>query len=173
MNFFIFLTVTTLAVSLDSMLVGFAVGVKSRFSLVFSFTVSVITFVLCAAAVWIGTLLDRWLGQIVNDIGAVFLIIIGIADFLKKEGGVKGAPTAKESVTLGVAVGLDAAIANLSLCLMGYTSLLIPLFFAAAHFVMVSLGYIVANVSPLAKLGHTGKIAGLLLVAVGVLKFLQ
>ena len=67
----------------------------------------------------------------------------------------------------------DAAVANLSVCLMGYDSMLVPLFFAAAHFVMVSLGYLLANVSPLARLRHTGKTAGVLLAAVGILKLLQ
>ena len=37
----------------------------------------------------------------------------------------------------------------------------------------LSLGYLLANVSPLARLRHTGKIAGALLAAVGILKLLQ
>lgn len=173
MNFYIFISVTAIAVSLDGMLAGFAMGVKSKFSCRFPLIAAAMTFLLCAAASLLGTLASGHFGDAVCSAGAVFLILMGAVNFFRKESPVQSRPGLKESFAVGTAVAADAAVANLSVCLMGYDSMLVPLFFAAAHFVMVSLGYLLANVSPLARLRHTGKIAGALLAAVGILKLLQ
>lgn len=168
------MTMTALAVSLDSMLAGFAVGLKTKFTLKFSAIVAVATLTICCVAMWLGVLIDGFLGEYVHLIGAVFLTAIGVFNFFKK---CDGAPSQKldfkESLALGFAVGLDAGVANLSICLMGYTSYLIPLFFAVMHFAMVSLGFLLAGLPPTRKLKHTNKIAGATLFALGVIRFFQ
>ncbi len=173
MDFILFLTITALAVSLDSMLTGFAVGLKTKFTFTFSIIVAITTFVLCALAVALGVLIDGILGDFVQIVGAAFLIIIGICNFFKTAGDeICGKLNFKECFALGFAVGLDASVANLSIALMGYTSMLIPLFFAVMHFVMVSVGFALASTPLTKKLKHTNKIAGVMLVLLGIWKLL-
>ena len=171
MDFILFLTITALAVSLDSMLTGFAVGIKTRFTFKFSIVVAITTFILCALAVALGVLLDGVLGDLVHFLGAAFLIIIGICNFVKAaDSEIESKLNFKECLALGFAVGLDAGIANLSICFMGYTSMLIPLFFAVMHFIMVSLGFALASTPIIKRLKHTNKIAGIMLMLLGVWK---
>ena len=173
MDFILFLTITALAVSLDSMLTGFAVGLKTKFTFAFSAIVAATTFMLCAIAVALGVLLDGVLGDLVQFCGVAFLITIGICNFVKSaDSEIENKLNFKECIALGFAVGLDAGIANLSICLMGYTSMLIPLFFAVMHFIMVSLGFALASTPLVKKLKHTNKIAGIMLIFLGIWKLI-
>lgn len=172
MDFILFLAITAFAVSIDSMLTGFAVGLKTKFTFTFSAIVAATTFILCALAVALGVLIDGILGEFVQIVGATFLIIIGICNFFKTaDNEIYARLNFKECFALGFAVGLDASVANLSIALMGYTSMLIPLFFAVMHFVMVSIGFAVATTPFTKKLKHTNKIAGVMLILLGIWKF--
>lgn len=156
--------------SIDGMAAGFALGVKWKFSLKFSCAAAAATLILCFAAVLLGRLLQGALQNAARVLSPCALIVIGLVDFFKKQ-QTATAVSAKECLALGFAVGLDAAAANLSLCLMGHTALWIPVVFAATHFALVSLGTLLASAAVTKKMKSTGKIAGALLVVIGISKF--
>lgn len=173
MDFFIFLTLTAFAVSIDSMLAGFAIGLKTKKPWFFATIAALATLALCFFATFLAMLASDGYDNLMKIAGAVFFVIIGIANFCKKTEQMPKSVSAKEYVALGFAVGTDAGIANLSVCLLGYTQLWIPFVFAFMHFATVSLGAKLANTKLTGKLKNTNKLSGLILFCLGIFKLLQ
>ena len=173
MDFFIFLTLTALAVSIDSMLADFAVGLKTKKVWFFATIVAFATLVLCFCSVFLTMLASDGYDKMLKYAGAVFLAVIGIANFCKNTRQMQKEACTKEYVALGFAVGTDAGIANLSVCLLGHTQLWIPFVFAFMHFATVAFGAKLANTKLADKLKHTGKISGVMLFCLGIFKLLQ
>jgi len=169
MEFFLFLTLTAFAVSIDSMMVGFAIGLKTKKVLAFSICVSIATLVLCFSALFFGSIIDDSLGKSVQAIGSICLVFAGISNLSKKE-DFASPISAKQYIVLSFSVGIDASIANLSLCLMGFCDLWIPLVFAVMHFSTVYIGAKLASTNVTKKLKHTNKISGLILILLGTAK---
>ena len=170
MEFFVFLTLTAFAVSVDSMVAGFAIGLKTKKTCFFAFIVAVATLLLCTLATLLAVLATKRLNLALKTAGALFLIIIGIANFFKNHEEKPKDLCFKEGIAIGFAVGTDAGIANFSLCLLGHTQLFVPLLFAITHFATVSFGAKVANTKLTSKLKHTNKISGIILFCLGVFK---
>ncbi len=170
MNFFIFLILTAFAVSLDSTVAGFAIGLKTKKVWLFSFVVAVATLCLCLFATLVATLAKDEFGNAMKTIGSLFLIAVGMINFFKKQQNLPKTMTFCEGLSLGFAVGTDACIANLSICLLGHTQLWIPFVFAFMHFATVATGAKLANAKLTKKLKHTSKISGTLLICLGIFK---
>ncbi len=164
MGFFVFLILTAFAVSIDSMVAGFAIGLKTKKTWFFAFIVAVATLLLCLFFNLLTTFLNNSYNLVLKIAGSLFLVITGIANFVKKQDDMPKNLCFKESISLGFAVGLDAGIANLSLCLLGYSQLWIPFVFAFMHFVTVSFGAKIANTKLTQQLKHTNKISGIILI---------
>ena len=173
MGFFVFLILTAFAVSIDSTVAGFAVGLKTKKTWYFAFVVAVATLLLCLLATLLTTLIQQKYNLVFTIAGSFFLIVTGIANFFKKQDDVPKKLCFKEYLSLGFAVGLDAGIANLSLCLLGYSQLWIPFVFAFMHFATVSFGAKMANTKLTQQLKHTNKISGIILICLGIFKLLQ
>ena len=173
MEFFVFLILTAFAVSIDSMVAGFAIGLKTKKTYFFAFIVAVSTLCLCIVFAMLATFAKDQYGIVLKTIGSLFLIIIGIANFFNHQEETPKNLCFKEGVSLGFAVGIDAGIANFSLCLLGYTQLFVPFLFAITHFFTVSFGAKIANSKLTHKLKHTNKISGIILVCLGIFKLLQ
>ena len=173
MHFFVFLILTAFAVSIDSMVVGFSIGLKTKKTWFFSFVASFATLLLCLASNLIASLAKDGYDLVLKIIGSLFLIFAGIANFAKKQDTMPDKLCIKECFSLGFAVGIDAGIANLSVCLLGYTQLWIPFLFATTHFATISLGSKIANAKLTNKLKNTNKISGFLLVCLGLFKLFQ
>jgi len=170
MNFFIFLILTAFAVSIDSTVAGFAIGIKTKKIWLFSFVVAVATLLLCICATLVATVAKDEFGPIMKTTGSLFLIAVGMINFFKNQQDIPKTLTFCEGLSLGFAVGTDACIANLSVCLLGHTQLWIPFVFAFMHFATVALGAKLANTKIANKLKHTSKISGTLLVCLGIFK---
>lgn len=173
MDFFVFLILTAFAVSIDSMVAGFAVGLKTKKTWFFAFVVAVATLLLCLLTTLLTTLIQQKHNLVFNFAGSLFLVITGIANFVKKQENTPDNLCFKQYVALGFAVGLDAGIANLSLCLLGYSQLWIPFVFAFMHFATVSFGAKIANTKLTKNIKHTNKISGIILICLGIFKLLQ
>ena len=172
MDFFVFLRITALAVSIDSMVAGFAIGLKTKNVWLFATIVSVATLLLCLVATFLNMIIQDSYNLFFKKTGALFLIFVGIANFAKKHEQMPKTLGIKEGISLGFAVGIDAGIANLSVCLLGYTYLWIPFLFAVTHFATVSVGAKLACTKLTHKLKHTNKISGVMLFCLGIFKLL-
>ena len=170
MNFFIFLILTAFAVSIDSTVAGFAIGIKTKKIWLFSFVVAIATLLLCLCTTLVATIAKDEFGPIMKTTGSLFLIAVGMINFFKNQQNLPKTLTFCEGLSLGFAVGTDACIANLSVCLLGHTQLWIPFVFAFMHFATVAFGAKLANTKIANKLKHTSKISGTLLVCLGIFK---
>ena len=172
MDFFGFLIITAFAVSIDSMVAGFAIGLKTKNVWLFATIVSVATLLLCLVATFLSIIIQDSHNLFLKKTGALFLIFVGIANFAKHQEQIPKNLCINESISLGFAVGIDAGIANLSVCLLGYSCLWIPFLFAVSHFATVSVGAKLARTKLTSKLKHTNKLSGIILFCLGIFKLL-
>lgn len=160
----IVITITALAVSADSFVAGFSLADKNR---KLPFCVMIITLILCVATYVAAGALSGLLAGYADLFGAAILASVGIANLFKKpeKGQIKYGDFA-ECVAIGFAVGLDAAMANLSLTLQ-YHDFCIPLIFAALHYVTVALGQMLGK---LTAFDGAEKLSAALLIVLAIVK---
>ena len=163
------IAVTAVIVSLDSFVAGFSLSLNKKANLVLPAAVALITLVLCLATTLIGELLQGYLGKVVDYFGAALLALLALVNLVKSDGEQANLATVTlcESLVIGIAVGMDAAVANFSLALMG-VGLLAPIVFAVTHFFTVLLGQILARK---VKLEHTNVFAAVILLVLAITKF--
>ncbi|MCH5152553.1 MAG: manganese efflux pump [Clostridiales bacterium] len=165
------IAVTAVIVSLDSFVAGFSLSLNKKANLMLPSAVALITLVLCLATTLIGQLLQGYLGKVVDYFGAGLLALLALISLTKGDDDEKAnlsTVTMSESLTIGVAVGMDAAVANLSLALLG-VGLLAPIVFAITHFFTVLLGQLLARK---VKLEHTNIFSAVILMALAISKMI-
>ena len=152
-----FLTVglTAVIVSLDSFVAGFSMSLNRKVGTTLPAAVALITLLLCLLTSFIGRYLSSYVEHYVNYIAAALLALLALFNLLKKDEEATArlkSVTLGESLTIGVSVGMDAAVANLSLSLGGATalslygvSLLAPIIFAVTHYFTVFMGQLLAQ----------------------------
>lgn len=161
--------ITAVIVSLDSFVAGFTLSLNKKANLMLPSAVALITLLLCLATTLIGTLLQGYLGRVVDYFGAGLLALLALISLVKDDEGEQAnlsAVTLPESLTIGVAVGMDAAVANLSLSLLG-VGLLAPVVFSITHFFTVLLGQVLAKK---VKLEHTNIFSAVILLLLAISK---
>ena len=149
------IAVTAVIVSLDSFVAGFSMSLNRKVGTTLPAAVALITLLLCLLTSFIGRYLSNYVEQYVNYIAAALLALLALFNLLKKdeeETARLKSVTLGESLTIGVSVGMDAAVANLSLSLGGATalslygvSLLAPIIFAVTHYFTVFMGQLLAQ----------------------------
>ena len=165
------IAVTAVIVSLDSFVAGFSLSLNKKANLMLPSSVALITLILCLATTLVGELLQGFLGKAVDYFGASLLALLALLSLVKKDDGEQTnlrTVTLSESMTIGVAVGMDAAVANLSLALLG-VGLLAPIVFAVTHFFTVLLGQLLARK---VKLQHTNIFSAVILLALAISKMI-
>ena len=156
MKSFLTIAVTAVIVSLDSFVAGFSVSLNRKVGTTLPAAVALITLLLCLLSSFIGRYLSDYAEQYVNYVAAALLATLALFNLFKKDDNNETARlksvTLYESLTIGVSVGMDAAVANLSLSLDGATalpllgvSLLAPIVFAVTHYFTVLLGQLLAQ----------------------------
>ena len=163
--------VTAVIVSLDSFVAGFSMSLNKKANYVLPSAVALITLILCLATTVVGRLLQGYLGKAVDYFGAALLALLALASLLNGDGEAKvnlTAVTLSQSLTIGVAVGMDAAVANLSLALSG-VGLIAPLVFAVTHFFTVLLGQLLAKKI---KLAHANVFSAVILFVLAISKII-
>ena len=105
-------------------------------------------------------------------------ILIGVGVYnLKKKKGEKddvkvNGGILKQAVITGFAVGLDGALANLSLSLMGINQFYVPVVIAIMHALLIALGTLLAQTPIAKKFGKIEFLPPVILILLGGYKLL-
>ena len=163
-------TITAIIVSLDSFVAGFSLSLNKKANLILPSAVTLITLAMCLATSLVGALLEKYLGKNIDYMGAALLLLLATLNLVRKDEATMSLQTVTlaESMTIGVAVGMDAAVANLSLSISG-VGLVAPLVFAVTHFITVLLGQLLARK---VQLEHTNVLAAVILFVLAITKLI-
>lgn len=172
MNSSIFVPLTAVTVSIDSFVAGFSLALNKQKTLTLPFTVAFITYLLCLAAVLTGSFLRQLLEGYQKYIGAAILFGLGACSLLKKDDKRSfGEISLSQCMAIGFGVGLDGAAAALSLALQGIgDKTLLPVLFAATHFVTVYAGQKLATI---VKPKKANEFSAAMFFGLGILKLLD
>lgn len=164
------LAVTSIIVSLDSFVAGFSMSLNKRRNATLPAVVALVTLVMCVVTTFVGRALQGLLDDYVDAFSAIILAALAVMNLLKKEDDAMcmQALTLSQCFALGVAVGLDASVANLSLAVVGY-GLIAPIVFAVTHYFTVLAGQLLAGklVIP-----NTNVFSAVILFALAISKFI-
>lgn len=164
------LVITSLIVSLDSFVAGFSVSLNKRQNITLPAVVALVTLIMCLITTFIGKALQGIFDEYVDIFSAVILAALAVTSLLKTDDNNISMQSLSlcECVAVGVAVGLDASVANLSLAVAGY-GVIAPIVFAVTHYFTVLMGQRLAGklVVP-----NTNVFSAVILFALAVIKFL-
>lgn len=167
----LFVIVTAFTVSVDSLIAGFSLSLNKRKSLVLPLTVALVTYLLCTAASLAGTLLRDALQSYVKFIGAGILLCLGVVNLLKREETEFCEISVTQCFAIGFSVGLDGAVATLSLVLQGIgNAFVVPLLMALTHFVTVFAGQRLAQT---ARIKRANLISAVLFFVLAAIKLFE
>ena len=160
--------ITALVVSLDSFMAGFSLSLNKKANQTLPCAVAVVTLLLCLVTTFIKKVLEQYIEQIANYFGAALLIFLAVINLVKRDepNNKLSAVTLGESLTIGVAVGMDAAVANLTLATDSF-ELIVPLVFAVTHYFTVFLGQRLATK---VQLSHTNVFSAVILIVLAITK---
>lgn len=169
MQMLLTLVITSLIVSLDSFVAGFSVSLNKRQNAALPAVVALTTFAMCLITTFVGYALQGILDEYVNVLSGVILATLGVINLLKEDENASGMQTLtfNECIAVGVAVGMDASVANLSLALVGY-GIIAPVVFAVTHYFTVLAGQLIAGKVALA---NTNVFSAVVLFALAISKF--
>ncbi len=168
-----FLITTAFFVSIDSLICGFSLSLNNRRKLPIILGIAITVFLMCLAVNY-GT---KFFAKKINDktasLGGLILILVGVFNFFKKD---KTTSNTKNSIKLslitGFAVGLDGAVANLSLSLMGINQFYVPITIALFHALTIALGIALSNTTIAKKFAKIEFLPPLILILLGCYKLL-
>lgn len=173
MNAF-FLIATALTVSADAFFCGFSLSLGGEKKAPVLAGISMTVLCLCLAAGLLGSALSDVFTEEVSLLGGLILAAVGVYNLTGETNPQKKRRGAmKQSVLVGVAVGLDGAVATLSLTMMGYPSLVVPLVVTAMHFLTILLGILLSESAAFSKMKRARAVAPIMLIALGVYKMLS
>ena len=170
MNYYLFLTALT--VSIDSFLCGLSLSMSKgkRFSMAIVITLTV--FIMCSITNYATYLFDQHLTEKTASLGGLILITVGLYNLFKKDTN-KKIPNKQvfiQAMSIGFAVGLDGALANLSLSIMGNNQIYVPIIIALMHGAMISLSIILSQTKIAQKICKLTFIAPVILICLGIYK---
>lgn len=137
---------TAVIVSLDSFVAGFSVSLNRKSTTTLPAAVALITLLLCVATSIVGSYIAQGVERYVNYLAAALLALLAVFNLRKDDDDEArlSSVSLAQSLAIGVSVGMDAAVANLSLSLNG-VGLLAPIVFAVTHYFTVFLGQVLAQ----------------------------
>ncbi len=168
-----FLLLTAFTVSVDSFICGFSLAKTSNKKRQIIACVFLTVLLMCFFTNYSALLLKNVNPVYTSVIGAIILILVGIYNLFFTTNNQSEKIASKAFILAGFAVGLDGAMANLSLSLMGINSFYVPIIIAVMHAIMVLLGIILSNVKLWAKIMRYNFISPVILIALGAYKLLE
>lgn len=171
----LFLIITALTVSIDSFVCGFSLSLNNGKKLPVILGIALTVLVMCTITNYATVLFSNFLSEKTASLGGLILIVVGIYNLFKKKGTkpcTKSKTTIAVTIITGFAVGLDGAIANLSLALMGLNNFYVPLTIAVCHALTIALGVILAQTKASKKIAKIEFIPPLILILLGGYKLL-
>lgn len=169
-----YLLITSITVSIDSFFCGLSLGLVNKNKYCVVFTVCSIVFLMCSFTNYLSSFITPLLVEFSNYLGGAILIGTGIFSLFKKQEEIvlKQPNVFYFTVINSFAVGIDGAIANLSLALMGLNAFYIPIIIALTHAVAVFLGVIFSNFTFSVLKNNASIVPPLLLTCLGYYKLI-
>ncbi len=172
-----FLLITALTVSIDSFICGFSISFSSRKKYPIVLIIALTVLVMCLITNYLTVLLKNFLTEETASLGGIILICVGIFNLLrsirqKKQEQKADKFSYNKIFFVGIAVGLDGALANLSLALMSINEFYVPITIAVMHAVMIWLGIILSNTFLAKKIGKIEFLPPIILILLGGYKLL-
>ncbi|MBQ9734277.1 MAG: manganese efflux pump [Clostridia bacterium] len=171
----LYLIITALTVSIDSFVCGFSLALKNNRKIPIIIGIALTVLVMCSITNYATVLLSEYLDEKTASLGGLILIGVGLFNLFKKK-TTDDYNTDKNTIILtlvtGFAVGLDGAIANLSLALMGLNDFYVPLTIAVCHAITIAFGVILAQTKISKKLAKIEFVPPLILILLGGYKLL-
>ncbi len=168
-----FLLLTAFTVSIDSFVCGFSLSFygKRKFYIVLIIALTVLA--MCTITNYLAVILSDVLNNQTTAFGGLILIAVGLYNIFKNDNvEISKKHTIKQTFITGFAVGLDGAVANLSLALMGINAFYVPVTIALMHAVMIALGIAVSQTKPAKKLGKLHLFPPIVLILLGIYKII-
>jgi len=173
MMYFLFLTALT--VSIDSFVCGFSLSFISKKKFPIILTIALTVFFMCLITNYAPVFLSNYLNENTTVLGGVILILIGTFNFVKcfTDNSNKPKTNSQGQILLtGFAVGLDGALANLSLSLMNINEFYVPILIAFMHALMIWLGILLSQTKLAKKFAKIEFFSPIILIFLGVEKVL-
>ncbi len=170
----LFLIVTALTVSADAFFcaVSLSLGGGKKLSLLAGISCTVLC--LCLASGLLGTVLSDVFSEEVTLVGGLILAAVGIYNLMGETTRINSRKSVYgQSLFVGIAVGLDGAVATLSLTMMGYSPILVAAIVTGAHALSVLAGISLSENVKLLKIRRIKALAPILLIALGIYKILS
>ena len=166
-----FLLITAFMVSIDSFVCGFSLSQFSQKKLRIVLIVCLTVLIMCNITNYFAVFLSKYVSESLADFGGIILILVGVYNLLKQQKQDTVDVNDKYSAFfIGFAVGLDGAIANLSLALMNINAFYVPIVIAVVHAIMVYFGILLSNTKLVLRLKKYYFIPYLILIFMGVYK---
>lgn len=168
-----YLIITALTVSIDSFLCGFSFSLSKAKKIPLVLIISLTVFIMCLITNYATTTFTGILNEKTVRIGGLILIGVGVFNLVKKNDELKYHKNFLiQSLTAGFAVGLDGAVANLSLAIMGINAFYVPITIALMHGLMIGLSVTLSELPLIKKLKKFYYIPPLILIVLGLYKFI-
>ncbi len=170
-----FLILTALTVSIDSFVCGFSLAFISKKKFPIISTIALTVFFMCLLTNYAPIFLSKYLTENTTIIGGFILVFIGLYNFVKcfTKGDNKTNTNGRGQIFLtGIAVGLDGALANLSLSLMNINEFYVPILIAFMHALMIWLGIILSQTKLAKKFAKIEFFPPVILIFLGMEKVL-
>ncbi len=169
-----YLLITAFIVSIDSMVCGFSLSLSGGKRLHVVLFVALTVFVMCLLTNYLTAFFAGKITEKTASAGGLILILVGIYNLVKKDNcdNQTTSGVIKQSLISGFAVGLDGALANLSLSLMGINAFYVPVTIALMHAVMIFLGSFLSQTKLVSKFAKIEFIPPVILILLGGYKLL-
>lgn len=169
----LYLFLTALTVSIDSFICGFSLALSSKKKLPLVFIIAFTVFLMCLTTNYLAVLLADKITQKSACVGGFILIGVGLYNIFKKSPkNTTCHGSLYQAIIAGFAVGLDGALANLSLALMGISAFYVPVIIALTHAFTITLGISLAKTRIAEKFAKIEILPPLILILLGVYKLL-
>lgn len=169
-----YLIITAITVSLDSFICGISLSLGKSKKLPLVAIITLTVYLMCIITNYGTLLLKDFITEKTTIIGGIILVSIGLYNLIKKD---KDTSLSQknffiQSLSVGFAVGLDGALANLSLSLMGINAFYVPITIAATHGLMILLSVLFTQTKTASKLEKFSFIGPLILIFLGLYKII-
>ncbi len=161
---------SAVAVSVDSFVVGFGVSLDKKGDARLPCAVGFATLLLCLATSVLGRFLQTYLENCVKYLSAVLLFCLAVGSW-KSHNQVLllRSLELKECLSIGFTVGLDGAVANLTLVSLNL-GIITPMAIAVFHLVAVAIGQKLASKM---QIDNAEKISAVTLFTLALLKLIE
>ena len=172
-----FLIITALTVSIDSFICGFSISFSCVKKYPIVLIIAITVFIMCLITNYLTVALKNYITEQTSSLGGALLIIVGIFNLLKSikkqdKNIIPNNFSFYKIFLIGVAVGLDGALANLSLALMSINKFYVPLTIALTHAIMIWLGIVLSSTYLAKKLEKIEFLPPVILILLGGYKLL-